>query len=797
MKLLPPKHFAAALIALACGAGAAFAQTLPPYLDETQPLETRIDDALQRMTLAEKVALCHAQSKFSTPGVPRLGIPELHYSDGPHGVRAEVEWNSWRYAGWNNDSCTAFPALTCLAATFDPTLSRLYGEAIGEEARYRCKSVLLGPGVNIYRTPLNGRNFEYMGEDPYLSSVMCVPYIRGVQSRGVACCVKHFALNNQELHRWKTDVEVSDRALYEIYLPAFKAAVQQGGAWSVMGAYNCYNGQHCCHNERLLNDILKGEWGFDGAVVSDWGGVHDTRQAALYGMDLEMGTSTNGLTEDGTVTYDGYYLAAPYLQLLQRGELPLSTLDDKCRRILRLIYRTEMDRTAPFGSLASPQHAAVCRAIGTAGIVLLRNELTRPSLKSMPASDPTGTTGPRLMLPPPAKLLPLNLNREKHILVVGDNATRSLTLGGGSSELKVKHEVSPLEALQARCGDRITYTQGYAAGKASYGKVNPVPQALQDSLRQAAVAAASQADIVLFFGGLNKNHRQDCEDGDRESLALPFGQDSLLGALLAVNPRIVVVLLSGNAVAMPWVESVPAIVQGWYLGSECGNSLADVLLGDVNPGGRLPFTFPARLTDCGAHAFDTLCYPGTGEREIYREDLMVGYRWADSRHTRPLFAFGYGLSYTTFSYGTATLTVLPPAAAAKSKKAAKKGATTSVSTDTVPAFSPTDTLLITVPVTNTGSRAGAEVVQLYVGDDEAPVVRPVKELKAFAKVQLEAGETRAVQLRVAAADLAYYDDRAALWRAEAGTFSLHVAAAANDVRQTLSARLTAEVTRAK
>jgi beta-glucosidase len=720
------------------------AQSTPTYLDETQPLETRIDDALSRMTLAEKVALCHAQSKFSTPGVPRLGIPELRYSDGPHGVRAEVEWNSWKYAGWNNDSCTAFPALTCLAATFDPELSRRYGEAIGEEARYRRKSVLLGPGVNIYRTPLGGRNFEYMGEDPYLSSVMCVPYIQGVQSRGVACCVKHFALNNQELHRWKTDVEVSDRALYEIYLPAFKAAVQQGGAWSVMGAYNCYNGQHCCHNRRLITEILKGEWGFDGAVVSDWGGVHDTREAALYGMDLEMGTSTNGLTFDGSVSYDGYYLAQPYLKQLQSGELPLSTLDDKCRRILRLIYRTEMDRTAPYGSLASPEHATTCRAIGTAGIVLLRNE---------------------------KNLLPIRAEQRLRILVVGDNATRSLTQGGGSSELKVKHEVSPLEALLERYGDQITYTQGYAAGAASYGKVNPVPQALQDSLRKAAVAAAREADLILYFGGLNKNHHQDCEDGDRESLALPFGQDELIEALLAVNPRIVVTLLSGNAVAMPWAGRVPAIVQGWYLGSECGHSLIDVLSGDVNPSGRLPFTFPARLEDCGAHAFDTLCYPGTGEREIYREDLMVGYRWVDAHKTKPLFAFGYGLSYTTFSYGKATLSASR--------------------------FSAADTLTMTVPVTNTGTRAGAEVVQLYVGDDAAPVVRPAKELKAFNKVHLEPGETREVSLRVAATDLAYYDDQAACWRAEAGKFTFYVAAASNDVRQKLSARLTEEFTRPK
>ncbi len=747
------------------------AQQLPVYLDETLPVEVRIKDALSRMTLDEKVAICHAQSKFSTPGVPRLGIPELRYSDGPHGVRAEIEWNTWKYAGWNSDSCTAFPALTCLAATWDPSLARKYGEALGEEARYRRKSVILGPGVNIYRTPLNGRNFEYMGEDPYLSSAMCVPYIQGVQSRGVACCVKHFALNNQELHRWKTDVEVSDRALYEIYLPAFKAAVQQGGTWSLMGAYNRYKGQHCCHNEYLLNDILKRDWQFDGAVVSDWGGTHDTREAATNGLDLELGTSTNGLTEDGTVSYDGYYLANPYKEMLQRGELPMATLDDKCRRILRLIYRTEMNRALPFGSLASPEHAAVCREIGSAGMVLLKNDKVAQAVKNMPPSDPAGQKHPRLMRPRPMTLLPLREERYERILVVGENATRSLTQAGGSSELKPKREVSPLEALQERYGEKIVYTRGYAAGKSSYGRVHPVPKALEDSLREAAVKLAAEADLIIYIGGLNKNHRQDCEDGDRESLNLPFRQDELITALTEANPRIVVILFSGNAVAMPWIDRVPAVLQGWYLGSESGHALTDVLSGTVNPGGRLPFSFPVQLTDCGAHAFDTLCYPGKDFYEIYREDLLVGYRWYDTKRIRPLFAFGHGLSYTTFTYGKAEL-----------------------STDR---FQPADTVIVTVPVTNSGEAAGAEVVQLYVGDDNAPVLRPEKELKAFAKVYLLPGETRAVELRVAAADLAYYDDKAGCWRAEAGTFTFNVAAAADDVKQKLKVRLTEDFTRSR
>lgn len=734
------------------------AQEHPIYQDETRPIDERVEDALRRMTLDEKVAICHAQSKFSSPGVPRLGIPELRYSDGPHGVRAEVQWNSWSYAGWNSDSCTAFPALTCLAATWDPAVARRYGEALGEEARYRRKSVILGPGVNIYRTPLNGRNFEYMGEDPYLAAEMCVPYIQGVQSRGVACSVKHFALNNQELHRWTTNVAVSDRALYEIYLPAFKAAVQRGGTWTLMGSYNSYQGVHCCHNATLLNDILKRDWGFTGAVISDWGGTHDTREAALNGLDIEMGTSTNGLTEDGTVTYDGYFLANPFKELLRKGEIPMSVLDDKCRRILRLIYRTEMNRSLPFGSLASPEHAAVCRAVGTAGIVLLKND----PLKTVAKSAPDGAS----------PLLPIDATRYGRILVVGENATRTLVQAGGSSELKPRREVSPLQGLTERFGEKVLYAQGYASGKASYGRVNAVPATLEDSLREAAIREAAEADLVIYIGGLNKNHRQDCEDGDRESLALPFRQDELIEGLLAVNPRVVVVVMSGNAVAMPWVARVPAIVQGWYLGSEAGHALADVLSGDVNPNGRLPFSFPVKLDDCAAHAtHDSLSYPGVNRQQTYVEDILVGYRWHDTRRVRPLFAFGHGLSYTTFAYGKAR-----------------------ISSDCITAA---DTVTVTVPVTNTGAVAGAEVVQLYVGDDKAPVVRPTKELRAFAKVTLQPGETRDVELRVAAADLAYYDEATAAWRVEAGTFTFYVAAAADDVRQKLRVRLTETFTRAR
>lgn len=727
-----------ATLLLACSISTVSAQT-PVYMDDAQPIEARVKDALSRMTLEEKVALCHAQSKFSSAGVPRLGIPELWMSDGPHGVRAEINWNDWGYANWTNDSITAFPALTCLAATWNPEMSAKYGKAIGEEARYREKDVLLGPGVNIYRTPMNGRNFEYMGEDPYLASVMCVPYIQELQKNGVAACVKHYALNNQELWRGHIDVNLSDRALYEIYLPAFKAAVEEGGAWSIMGAYNKIRGQHACHNDFALNKILKGDWKFDGCVITDWGGAHDTYEAAVNGLDIEMGSYTNGLTSESAFTYNDYYLANPYLQMLKDGKVPMSTIDDKASRILRLIFRTAMNRQKPYGSVATEEHYAAAREIGNEGIVLLKNA---PVVKKG------------------APLLPIDAAKYKNILVVGDNAVRLLNQGGGSSELKVKDMVSPLDGLRAAYGDKVAYAKGYAAGRPMYGRADEIPQNVVDSLRAEAVEMAKKADLVILVGGLNKNHFQDCEGGDRLEYGLPFGQDELIEALLGVNKNLVLVLLSGNAVEMPWVSQVPAIVQGWYLGSMGGKSLADILSGAVNPSGKLPFSFPARLKDCGAHAFDELSYPGDSIKQEYKEDILVGYRWHDTKKIPALFPFGHGLSYTTFTYGK-------PVASAK-------------------AMAADGTLTVTVAVKNTGSIAGKEIVQLYVGDDKCSVLRPVKELKHFAKVGLAPGEEKSVTFTLTPDDLKFYDEASAAWKYEPGKFKAYVCASSADVRGIVS-----------
>ena len=744
MKLI--KYIACSLLLLP-GFGQA-QQEVPTYLDSSKPIEERVEDALSRLTLEEKVALTHAQSKFCSPGVARLGIPEFWMTDGPHGIRPEVLWDEWEQAGWTNDSCVAFPALTCLAASWDPEIARLYGKSIGEEARYRNKTVLLGPGVNIYRSPLNGRNFEYMGEDPYLAGKMVVPYVQGVQQNGVAACVKHYALNNQEVNRHTTNVIVDDRALYEIYLPAFKAAVQEGNAWAIMGSYNLYKNQHGCHNQYLLNDILKGEWGFDGVVVSDWGGVHNTQEAITNGLDMEFGSWTNGLSNGASNAYDNYYLADPYLKLIREGKVGTKELDDKVRRILRLAYRTTMDRNRPYGSLCSEAHFAAARRIGEEGIVLLQNR-----------ND----------------LLPIDLNRAKRIAVIGENAIKMMTVGGGSSSLKVKYELSPLDGIRKRVGDQaeVIYARGYVGDPS--GEYNGVKsgQDLEDSrspeeLIAEAVAVAKEADYVIFIGGLNKSAHQDCEDADRKELGLSYGQDKVITALAKANKNLIVVNISGNAIAMPWVKEVPAIVQAWYLGSEAGSAIASVLTGDVNPSGKLPFTFPASLQDVGAHKLGE--YPGTPRSDgspivdqKYNEGIFVGYRWVDKEKTKPLFSFGHGLSYTTFAYGKAV--------------ADKK------------VMGQDEMLTITLPVTNTGSREGSEVIQLYISDLKSSLPRPVKELKGFSKVKLAPGETREVTFTIGKEALSFFGDTRHEWVAEPGKFEAWIGASSTDIRNKVAFEL--------
>ena len=743
--MIMKKIITASMLSLLLG-GTVQAQSLPVYLDDSKPIEDRIEDALSRITVEEKVALIHAQSKFSSPGVARLGIPEFWMTDGPHGIRPEVLWDEWNQAGWTNDSCVAFPALTCLAATWNPKAALLYGQSIGEEARYRNKTVLLGPGVNIYRTPLNGRNFEYMGEDPYLASQMVVPYVKGVQQNGVAACVKHYALNNQEINRHTTNVIVDDRALYEIYLPAFKAAVQKGKAWAIMGSYNLYKNQHNCHNRYLLNDILKGEWGFDGVVVSDWGGVHNTEEAIYNGMDMEFGSWTNGLSKGMGNAYDNYYLAHPYLKQIKEGKIGTKELDDKVRRILRLAFRTTMNRNRPYGAMLSEEHIAAARKIGEEGIVLLQNK---------------------------KNILPIDLNRTKKIAVIGENALKMMTVGGGSSSLKVQYECSPLDGIKRRIGDGIetSYARGYVGDTGGQFDGVSSGQNLKDDrsarqLIEEAVRIAQSADYVIFIGGLNKSGHQDCEDTDRKGLELPYKQDKVIGALAKVNKNLIVVNISGNAVAMPWISEVPAVIQAWYLGTEAGNAIASVLVGDVNPSGKLPFTFPEKLEDVGAHQLGD--YPGRQREdgifdEKYNESIFVGYRWTDKQKIRPLFPFGHGLSYTTFAYGKATV----------NKKVMKID----------------EQIAITVPITNTGKRIGSEIVQLYISDLKSSLPRPVKELKGFSKIQLAPGETQEVTFLIDKQALSFFNDSRHEWVAEPGKFEAQIAASATDIKSKVTFEL--------
>ena len=633
--------------------------TAQVYLDPQAPLEQRVEDALSRMPLHEKIKVLHAQSKFTSAGVPRLGIRQLNMDDGPHGVREELEWNTWSPAGWTNDYIVAFPSLTCLAATWNRDLARLYGHSVSEEFAFRGKDIMLGPGVNIQRTPLNGRAFEYMGEDPVLAGEMVVPYIQAAQQNGIACCLKHFVLNDQETDRFAVNVNVSERALREVYLYPFKKAVDEAHVYTIMGSYNLWQGTHCCQNDALLNGILKDEWGWDGAVVSDWGGVTDTHEAATGGMDIEMGTGTDGKIRESEFTYDDYYLGRPFEKLIEEGRLPMSLLDDKVRRVLRTIFRTAMNPRKVIGSQCSEAHYDACRQIGEEGIVLLRNE---------------------------KGILPLEAADYQHVLVVGENATRSLTLGGGSSELKTLRDISPLEALKDVFGQQMDYAQGYTSGRALYDHVDHVDPAENARLKAEALEKARAADLVIYIGGLNKNHRQDCENGDRESYDLSFGQNELIAELARLQKNIVVVMFGGNPYAMPWLQQVAALVHCWYLGSEAGTALTNVLTGQVNPSGKLPVTFAKRYEDYPYVKYGAEAYPGVGKQVYYREGVFVGYRGFEKDKSQPLFPFGYGLSYTTFKYGKPALT--PDA----------------------------DGWTVTVDVTNTGSREGRETVQLYVGE---------------------------------------------------------------------------------
>jgi beta-glucosidase len=701
----------------------------PPYLDSTQPVETRVEDLLSRMTLEEKVALLHTDTTFTTPGVPRLGIPVRWMDDGPNGVREEVSAHGFQPTGRTDDFCTAMPVGICLAATWDPELGYSEGEAIGQEARERGKDIMLAPVINILRTPLGGRNCEYFGEDPFLTSRMAVGYIRGEQSQDVSSCAAILALNNQEFHRFHINVEVDERALHEIYLPAFKAAVQEGGVWSVMGAYNQFRGQYCAENDYLLNKTLKDEWGFKGLVMSDWGATHDTRGAALNGLDLENG---------GTA-----YFTQPYLDGLKSGTYPMAGLDDKVRRNLRVMFATHVfDPDRKTGSLNTVAHQMVARRVAEEGIVLLKNE---------------------------NHTLPLDASNLKTIAVIGENATRLHSAGGSSFGLKAFYEITPLQGLLNRAGKdvNIVYSEGYAdphpdfpTTSGMYGQAH----GNGTNLVERAVAAAKSADVVIYIGGLNHDLGFDSEGADRKDMKLPYGQDELIQKIVAANPKTIVVL-EGTMVEMDaWLGQVPAVLQAWYPGMEGGNALAEVLFGDVNPSGKLPATFPKKLSDTPTSAFGPAAYPGTNGTVTFVEGLLVGYRWYDAKNIEPLFPFGFGLSYTTFKYSNLRL---------------------------VASNNDTNGTMVTAQfeIENTGTVAGAEVAQLYVHPKTPGVMRPQKELKGFKRVFLKAGETQTVSIPLNQGAFAYYDPDKKSWMAEKGDYKIQVGGSSRDAALTGDYRL--------
>ncbi len=681
--------------------------------------EKKINSLIKKMTIEEKVHMIHANSSFTSAGVPRLGIPELVTSDGPHGVRSE-HGRVWSDAKNVNDSGTYLPVGVALTATWNPTLGIAYGEVLGSEAKYRGKNVILGPGINIMRSPLNGRNFEYQSEDPFLISKMVVGYIKGVQSQGVSACVKHFMANNAEVDRGTVDVQMSERALREIYLPGFKAAVIDAGVNTIMGAYNKFRGQYCTHNEYLVNKIVKGEWSFKGALMSDWGAVHNTMEAIFNGTDLEMGSDIG----KPALSFPNFYLGDTVVGLVKSGKAPESIIDDKVRRILRVLYKSSaFSKTSP-GEYGSEAHIAVAKKVAEESIVLLKNE---------------------------NNILPLNLNKLKSIAVIGANADRKNSMAGGSSQVKALYEVTPLEGLKKLAKNVVfNYAEGYKIKRDAVA----TPEMIAG-----AVDAAKKSDVAIVVGGWTHGYSNswsdnvfDAEGVDKPNMKMPFGQDELIKAVVAANPNTIVVLLGGGAIDMSqWVGNAKGILETWYGGMEGGTALAEVLFGKLNPSGKLPVTFPKVLEDAPAHKLGD--FPGKNGVVVYREGIFVGYRYFDTYKVEPQFAFGHGLSYTTFFYKDLKIT---------------KGENNSVKA--------------TFTVTNTGKVAGAEVAQLYIHKEKSAIERADKELKGFEKVFLLPNETKTITINLDKAAFQYFNETKNAWDMEAGGYSIQIGGSSRSIQ---------------
>jgi beta-glucosidase len=695
-------------------------KALPSYIHAKYPGDEKIDSLISLMTLEEKVRLIHAESSFATGSIPRLNIPSWVMTDGPHGIRKEHGIDYIPDEGVD-DSCTYLPVGVALSSTWNPDLAYEYGMVLGNEAKYRGKDVILGPGVNIIRTPLNGRNFEYFSEDPFLTSRLAVPYIKGIQDQGVSACVKHFIANNQETNRSTVNVEMSDRALYEIYLPAFQAAVQQGNVNTVMGSYNKFRGQYCTHNAYLMNTLLKEQWKFQGVVMSDWGSVHSTREAIYNGTDVEMGTDIFMQPEP---EYGKFFLGNEVIKLVSSCDANESLVDDKVRRILRVMYKTKLAKGRNAGAINTPRHQAIALTVAEEGIVLLKNQ----------------------------DILPLRKNELKSIAVIGANASRKHAASGGSSQVNAKYELTVLDGLRELAGDKveINIAAGYKIEKE--GKPNA-------DLINEAVRLASTSDVVIYVGGWIHGYSDAWEDNafdsetvDKPNMNLPFGQEELIRAIQKVNHNTIIVLYGGGPTDMSaWSDQSKAIMQAWYPGMEGGRAIAKIIFGETNPSGKLPMTFPVKLEDSPAHALGE--YPGN-DVVHYKEGLLVGYRYFDTKKIQPLYPFGYGLSYTNFAFDKF-----------KVEKHDHK-------------------VKVSLEVRNTGTVAGAEVIQVYVRDEAATVERPDKELKAFKKIFLEPNESKAVELVLDESAFKYYDDSRKEWVLEPGRFLILTGNSSKNVKLT-------------
>lgn len=687
-------------------------------------LEPEVEQIVDSLTLQEKVDLLYGNGKFWSAGVERLGIDEVQYADGPLGIREELERHSWNPLGLTTDSATFFPAGGGLSASWNTELAYEYGKAMGAEARARDKDYLLAPAVNIQRSPLGGRNYEYFTEDPFLNSHMAVPMIKGIQSMDVAATIKHYAINNQETNRGSIDVQAGERTIREIYLPVYKAAVQEADVYSVMCSYNRFRGDYLCENDYMLRDILKGEWGFKGTVMSDWGATHSTIASAKNGLDIEMGDGEEG-------TYNEVYFADPLVEAVESGELDETVVDGMAERVIRVllnIRKNKSDRAK--GAINTKEHHELVYKVASESIVLLKND---------------------------ENILPLNPYELQHIAVIGDNATQIMASGGFGAGVKAQYEVTPLEGLKSRLPNTgITFTQGYEEKYDDHKPIGlPFYEANPDLISE-AVEAAKEAELAIVFAGGNR--LVESESHDRVSMELPFGQPELIKAVTEANPNTIVVLVAGTPFDLREVEpATSTLVWSWFNGSEAGNALADVLIGTVNSSGKLPFTIPKKLEDSPAHA--TNSFPGDDEKVIYEEGLLVGYRWFDTKDIEPMYPFGYGLSYTNFEYEEPSIN--------------KQN------------FKPGDVLELSIPVINTGDVAGKEVVQVYVEKPDSEVIRPAKELKGFTKIEIASGAKVTAGISIPIKDLAYFDDSAMQWKVELGTYLIHIGSSSKDIHSTI------------